>query len=115
MHCIFTKIIQRQIPADIVYEDDLAIAFRDINPQAPVHVLVVPREPLSGVQSAKAEQRELLGHLLLVASRVAEQEGVDRSGYRCIINAGPDGGQEVQHLHIDVLGGKPLGPMLAAR
>ncbi|MFH1569002.1 MAG: histidine triad nucleotide-binding protein [Gemmatimonadota bacterium] len=106
---IFGKIIRREIPADIVYEDDEAIAFRDIHPQAPLHVLVVPKEPLAGLQHAAEGDAALLGHLLVVAARVAAREGVAESGYRTIINAGPDGGQEVPHLHLHLLGGRPLG------
>jgi histidine triad (HIT) family protein len=106
---VFTRIIRRQIPADVVYEDEHSIAFRDIHPCAPIHVLIVPKEVVAGVQAAEAEHRELLGHLLLVARRVAEQEGMSTSGYRCVINAGPDGGQEVPHLHIHLVGGRPLG------
>ena len=109
---IFSKIIRREIPADIVYEDDLCMAFRDINPQAPVHILIIPKEIISGLQTTEPEQQDVLGHLLLVVRKIAEQEGIGTSGYRCIINAGPDGGQEVQHLHIHLLGGRRLGPMV---
>jgi histidine triad (HIT) family protein len=106
---VFAKIIRREIPADIVYEDERAIAFRDIDPQAPVHVLVVPRESLEGLQKATADHEGLLGHLLLVAATVAEKEGVAADGYRCVVNAGPAGGQEVPHLHLHLLGGRQMG------
>ena len=106
---IFTKIIAGEIPADIVYRDDDVVAFRDAKPQAPVHLLVVPIEPIAGLQHAGDGDADLLGRLLRAAARVAAQEGLDRSGYRCVINAGADGGQEVPHLHIHLLGGRPLG------
>ena len=109
---IFNKIIRREIPADIVYEDDLCMAFRDIEPQAPVHILVIPKDIIPGLQTIKPEQRDVLGHLLLVVRKITEQEGIGTSGYRCIINAGPDGGQEVQHLHIHLLGGHRLGQLV---
>ena len=106
---LFTRIIRGEIPADVVYEDDLCIAFRDIHPQAPVHVLLVPKEVVSGLQTAAPAHRDLLGHLMLVVHRIAEQEGIGESGYRCVVNAGPDGGQEVEHLHIHLLGGRRMG------
>lgn len=106
---IFTRIIRGEIPADIVYRDDEAVAFRDLNPQAPVHVLIVPRRPLAGLQEAGEADAGLLGHLMHVAARVAVQEGLGDGGYRCVINAGRDGGQEVPHLHIHLLGGRPMG------
>jgi len=109
---VFAKIIRGEISADIVYEDDVCLAFRDINPQAPIHVLVIPKEIVSGLQETKPEHRDLLGHLLLVVHRIAEQEGIGESGYRCIINAGSDGGQEVQHLHLHLLGGRRLGRLV---
>lgn len=109
---IFSKIIRREIPADIVYEDDLCLAFRDIEPQAPVHILIIPKEIIPGLQATQPEQRDVLGHLLLTVHKIAAQEGIGSSGYRCIINAGPDGGQEVQHLHVHLLGGRRLGRMV---
>ena len=105
---IFSRIIRREIPADIVHEDELCLAFRDIAPQAPVHILVIPKEKLSGVQSAEPRHQALLGHLLLTARQLALQEGLDQSGYRCVINAGSHGGQTVDHLHLHLLGGRPL-------
>jgi histidine triad (HIT) family protein len=105
---IFSKIIRREIPADIVYEDERCLAFRDISPQAPVHILIIPKEGLAGLQAAVAQHEPLLGHLLLVAGQLARQQGLDTTGYRCVINAGPDGGQTVYHLHIHLLGGRQL-------
>ena len=105
---VFSKIIRREIPADIVYEDDHCLAFRDINPQAPIHILVIPKEPIPDIQATTLEHGELLGHLLFTTRKIAEQEGIADSGYRCVINAGPDGGQEVHHLHLHLLGGRRL-------
>jgi histidine triad (HIT) family protein len=102
---IFSKIIRREIPADIVYEDDLAIAFRDVNAQAPVHILVIPKKPIPKLTEAQPEDQALLGHLLLVVQRVAAQEGLTQ-GYRTVINTGEDGGQTVYHLHFHILGGR---------
>jgi len=105
---VFSKIIRREIPAQIVYEDERAIAFKDIAPQAPVHILVVPKDPIPGIAQAKPEHEALLGHLLLTAQRVAVEAGLSR-GYRLVINQGEDGGQTVFHLHIHVLGGRAMG------
>ncbi|MGQ9869229.1 histidine triad nucleotide-binding protein [Leptodesmis sp.] len=104
---IFSKIIRKEIPADIVYEDNLAIAFRDINPQAPVHILVIPKQPIAKLSDAESKDHALMGHLLLTAKRVAEQEGLT-NGYRLVINTGPDGGQTVYHLHLHLLGGRQM-------
>lgn len=104
---IFSKIIRREIPADIVYEDNLAIAFKDVNPQAPVHILVIPKEPIAKLADAESKDHALMGHLLLTVKRVAEQAGLS-DGYRVVINTGPDGGQTVYHLHIHILGGRPM-------
>lgn len=105
---VFDKIIRREIPADIVYEDDLALAFKDINPQTPVHILVIPKEQIVKISDAGSQHRDLLGHLLLTAKQVAEQAGLE-NGYRLVINDGADGGQTVYHLHIHILGGRSLG------
>ncbi len=105
---IFGKIARKEIPADIVYEDNLAIAFRDINPQAPVHILVIPKQPIAKLADAESKDHALMGHLLLTAKRVAEQVGL-ANGYRLVINNGPDGGQTVYHLHIHILGGRHMG------
>lgn len=104
---IFSKIIRREIPADIVYEDDLAIAFKDITPQAPVHILVIPKEAIAKLSDAESQNHALLGHLLLTTKRVAEQVGLN-NGYRVVINTGPDGGQTVHHLHLHLLGGRSM-------
>ena len=104
---IFGKIIRREIPADIVYEDDLTLAFRDINPQAPTHILVIPKKPIPRVSDAVAEDRDLLGHLLLTVKKVAEEVGLN-NGYRVVMNNGNDGGQTVDHLHLHILGGRHM-------
>ncbi|MBI4600864.1 MAG: histidine triad nucleotide-binding protein [Planctomycetes bacterium] len=107
MSTVFQKIIDRQIPATIVHEDDRALAFRDVNPQAPVHVLVVPKSPIAKLADAKADDRDLLGHLLLVARDVAVKEQL--GDFRIVINNGAGAGQSVFHLHLHVLGGRPMG------
>lgn len=104
---IFGKIIRREIRADIVYEDDLALAFKDINPQAPVHILVIPKKPIAKLADAESQDHALMGHLLLTAKRVAEQVGLT-NGYRVVINNGDDGGQTVYHLHLHILGGRQM-------
>ncbi len=105
---LFQRIIAREIPADFVYEDEICVAFRDVNPQAPTHVLIVPREPLDRLASAKDENQEMLGHLLLVAGKVAEQLGC-RNAFRTVINNGAEAGQSVFHLHVHLLAGRPFG------
>ena len=105
---VFTKIMRREIPAEIIHEDEECIAFRDIEPQAPVHILVVPRLPLSGIQSATPADRDLVGHLMIVAGKLAVQEGISGDGYRVVVNAGTDGGQTVDHLHVHLLGGRAM-------
>jgi histidine triad (HIT) family protein len=104
---IFSKIIRKEIPANIVYEDDLALAFTDVNPQAPVHILVIPKKPIVSLATAEPEDQSLLGHLLLVVKQVAEQAGLE-NGYRVVMNTGNDGGQTVHHLHIHILGRRPM-------
>lgn len=104
---IFSKIIRREIPADIVYEDDLAIAFKDVHPQAPVHILVIPKEPIAQLGDAESKDRDLMGHLLLTAKHVAQQAGLN-NGYRVVINNGPDAGQSVNHIHLHILGGRQM-------
>jgi len=105
---IFAKIIAKEIPAKIVYEDDRALAFRDVGPKAPVHILVVPKKDIARVSEATAEDEPLLGHLLTVAAEVARREGIDGTGYRLVINKGPHAGESVQHLHVHLLGGRPM-------
>jgi histidine triad (HIT) family protein len=104
---IFGKIIRREIPADIIYEDDLALAFKDVTPQAPTHILVIPKQPIPQISLAEDSDRELLGHLLLTAKKVAQQVGL-KNGYRIVINNGEDGGQTVYHLHLHILGDRPM-------
>lgn len=107
---LFEKIIAREIPANFVYEDELAVAFHDISPQAPTHVLIIPRKPIPRVGEADAEDSALLGHLLIVAGKVATDLGVNSTdeGFRLIINNGRNGGEAVPHLHIHLLAGRPL-------
>ncbi len=104
---IFSKIIRREIPADIVYEDDMALAFRDINPQAPIHILVIPKKPIPKLADAVSEDHALMGHLLLTAKRIAEEQGL-QNGYRVVINNDLEGGQAVFHLHLHILGGRQM-------
>jgi len=104
---LFEKIAAREIPAGIVYEDDLVLAFRDINPQAPVHVVIVPKRPIPRIAEAGPDDQALLGHLLLKAAAVAKQLGL-ANGYRLVINNGADGGETVPHLHCHILGGRHL-------
>jgi len=104
---IFLKIIQREIPAEIVYEDDLCLAFRDVHPQAPVHVLLIPKKPVASLNELSSEDIALSGHLLQTVPKVAAQLGLS-GGYRTVINTGPHGGQTVFHLHIHILGGRDL-------
>ncbi|MFN9545735.1 MAG: histidine triad nucleotide-binding protein [Cyanobacteriota bacterium] len=104
---IFGRILRGEIPCDAVYSDGQCLAFRDVNPQAPVHVLVIPRKPLPGLAAASLEDQELLGHLLLVAGQVARQEGL--ASWRTVINSGAEAGQTVFHLHLHVIGGRPMG------
>jgi len=105
---LFEKIIAREIPADIVYEDDQVLAFRDISPQAPIHVLVIPKKVIPRIAEADDSDQALLGHLLLKARNVAAELGLADSGYRLVINNGRDGGESVPHLHCHILGGRPL-------
>ena len=104
---IFSKIIRREIPANIVYEDDLCLAFTDVNPQAPTHILVIPKKPIPKLEEAQEEDHSLLGHLLMKVKQVAQQAGLN-NGYRVVINNGDDGGQTVDHLHLHILGGRSL-------
>ena len=102
---LFTRIIQREIPADIVFEDELCLAFRDINPQAPVHILVVPKTPLPRLVDAGLEDQTMLGHLLLAANRIAVEQGI-ADAFRIVVNNGAAAGQSVFHLHLHILGGR---------
>jgi histidine triad (HIT) family protein len=106
--CLFCQIARGEIPADIIYHDDDVIAFRDINPQAPVHVLVVPRQHIQSLGQASEADAALLGRVSLSASHVAKQEGLAQSGFRCVVNNGSDAQQTVPHLHMHVLGGRAM-------
>jgi len=105
---LFEKIIAREIPAAIVFEDDLVLAIRDIHPQAPVHVLIFPKKPVPRIAEATPDDHKLLGHLLLKAAEVAGKVGLTQGGYRLVINNGADGGETVPHLHLHIIGGRPL-------
>jgi len=111
---IFSKIIRREIPADIVYQDELVTAFRDINPQAPTHILIVPNRVIPTVDDLTEDDEPLLGRMITIAKKIAAQEGLDK-GYRLLVNCKEHGHQEVFHLHIHLFGGRPLGPMLPGR
>ncbi len=106
--CIFCKIIKRELDADIVYEDEYAVAFKDINPAAPVHILIVPREHIPTIMDVEKSNEKLIGHLHLVANEVARAFKLGKKGYRLVINCGADAGQIVFHLHLHLLGGRPL-------
>ena len=105
---LFEKIIAREIPAQIVYEDELVCAFRDIHPQAPTHILIVPKQPIPRLAEAKPEDHKTLGHLLLKAAEVAAKLGLQQSGYRMVFNNGPHAGEAVPHLHCHILGGRQM-------
>lgn len=112
MTTIFSKIIAGEMPADIVYQDELVTAFRDINPAAPTHILIVPNAEIPTVNDLTEADEIVAGRMLRVAKQLAAEEGIDESGYRLIINCNRDGGQEVYHLHMHLLGGRKLGPMV---
>ena len=113
MTTIFGKIVAKEIPADIVYQDEQVTAFKDINPVAPIHILIVPNKEIPTVDDVTPEDEAVLGHLFVVARQIARDLGIAENGYRLIVNCRSDGGQEVFHLHMHLLGGKKLGPMLA--
>jgi histidine triad (HIT) family protein len=110
--CIFCKIINKQIPAEIVYEDDRVMAFKDIQPVAPVHVLIIPKKHISSIKEVNAEDAEYITAVHVAAAKIAEKMGVSDSGFRVITNCGADAGQTVFHLHYHLMGGRNLGPML---
>lgn len=112
MSTIFEKIVAGEIPADIVHRDDRVTAFRDIHPRAPTHILIVPNKMIATANDIADEDEALVGHLFTVARDIARREGIAENGYRLIINCNRDGGQEVYHLHLHLVGGAPLGPML---
>ena len=107
--CIFCKIANREIPSNIVYESDEIIAFRDVNPVAPVHILVIPKKHFNSVLDLNVEDEVLVGKIYTVINKIAKQEGIDKTGFRIVVNCGEDGGQEVKHLHFHIIGGKKLG------
>jgi histidine triad (HIT) family protein len=113
MTTIFSQIITGEIPADIVYQDDRVTAFRDIHPAAPVHILIVPNKEIATVDDVTEEDEATLGHLFVVAKKIAREQGIAESGYRLLVNCREDAGQVVFHLHMHLLGGRKLGPMLA--
>ncbi|MEJ2347102.1 MAG: histidine triad nucleotide-binding protein [Gammaproteobacteria bacterium] len=106
--CLFCKMVRGEIDPDVVYRDEHVLAFRDINPQAPMHVLVVPREHIATINDLDEEHRELVGRMYLAAKTIAEQEGLAERGYRTVMNCNPESGQSVYHLHLHVLGGRPM-------
>ena len=108
MNCIFCRIAAGEIDSDIIYEDDRVVAFRDLNPQAPVHVLIIPREHIASLDATSAMDADLLGHCALVAAELARTERIAESGYRLLLNVGRDGGQSVDHLHLHLLGGRRM-------
>jgi len=110
--CVFCKIVKGEIPAKVVYEDEKVMAFHDINPQAPTHVLVIPKEHIPTVNELEENHKELVGHIFTVIKKIAKEMGIAESGYRVLVNCNRDGGQEIYHLHFHLLGGKPLGPMV---
>lgn len=107
-NCLFCKIVESEIPCAKVYEDEVCVAFNDISPQAPTHVLIVPREHFASLDKAEKNKRETLGHLLLTAAEIARAKGFAENGYRTVINTNADGGQTVFHLHVHLLGGRPF-------
>jgi len=109
---IFSKIIRKEIPADILYQDDLVTAFRDINPRAPSHVLIIPNKLIPTVNDVQEADELALGRMFTVAKKIAEQEGIAEDGYRLLVNCNSHGGQEVYHIHMHLVGGRPLGPLL---
>lgn len=109
---IFSKIIRKEIPSDIVYQDDLVTAFRDISPRAPTHILIIPNKLIPTVNDVEVEDELMIGRMFTVARKLAKEEGIDEDGYRLIMNCNSHGGQEVYHIHMHLLGGRPLGPLL---
>jgi len=107
--CLFCRIINKEIPSKLVYEDEKVLAFEDIKPQAPAHILIIPKKHLSSLKEADENDQNLLGYLLLTARKIAEDKGLADSGCRLVINSGPDSGQEVYHLHVHLLGGRRFG------
>lgn len=111
---IFSKIIRREIPSDIVYQDNLVTAFRDITPKAPTHILIIPNHLIPTINDVTEADEAALGRMMTVAAKLAKEEGIDEGGYRLIMNCNEDGGQEVFHIHMHLVGGRKLGSMLAS-
>jgi histidine triad (HIT) family protein len=109
--CVFCRIVAGEVPAEITYQDDLLVAFRDIHPEPPVHILIVPRRHVASLTEIGAEDRAWLGRVQEVAAELARREGLARTGFRLVVNCGPHAGQEVMHLHYHLIGGRPLGKM----
>ena len=112
---LFSKIIRKELPSDMLYQDDLVTAFRDINPSAPTHILIIPNKLIPTVNDCEADDEQALGRMFVVARKLAAKEGIDESGYRLIVNCGADGHQEVMHLHMHLVGGRDLDFMLRSR
>ena len=110
---VFAQIVRGEIPADLVYQDELVTAFRDVQPQAPTHILIVPNKPVPTIADVTDADEPALGRMIRVAARLAEEEGIDEDGYRLILNCRAHAGQEVYHVHLHLLGGRPLGRMLS--
>jgi histidine triad (HIT) family protein len=110
---IFSKIVRGEVPADIVFQDDQVTAFRDISPQAPTHILIIPNKAIATVNDVTPEDEAMLGHMFVVAAKLATEEGIAEDGYRLIVNCNRDGGQVVFHLHMHLLGGRPMGRMVS--
>jgi histidine triad (HIT) family protein len=111
MDCIFCKIANGEIKSDIVYQDETAVAFPDINPKAPVHLLIIPRKHIERISDLSSNEEQLVGHLVAIASKLAQQQGISKSGYRLVLNCGAHGGQVVSHIHIHLLGGRQMGKL----
>lgn len=110
---VFSKIIRREVPATILFQDDRVTAFQDNDPKAPVHILIIPNKAIPSINDIEPGDEAALGYLFIVAARLAKEQGISEDGYRLLVNCGRNGGQEVYHLHMHLLGGRPLGPMLA--
>jgi len=113
--CVFCKIVKGELPAKVVYEDDLIMAFHDINPQRKVHVLIIPKKHISSMNDLTPEDKEVMGHLMVKVPEIAKKLGIAEEGYRLIVNTGKHGGQEIYHVHFHLLGGEPVGPMLCRK
>jgi len=112
MECVFCRIVAGELPSDILYQDDEVMAFRDINPLAPTHVLIIPKRHINSLADLSDDETQIIGHMAEVANRLARQEGVARKGYRLVVSSGEDGGQVVPHLHMHLLGGRRLSDRL---